>query len=94
MLCSLQASQFYTAIYLRGVLLHLIKDIYNEKLKKMSIRECNSIFYCSRYTLEVDKYMAIFVKQKRFSCIHMRCRSNVTEVSQSGISHTGKCGSF
>ena len=34
MLCSLQASQFYTAIYLRGVLLYLIKDIFNEKFKK------------------------------------------------------------
>ena len=34
MLCSLQASQFYTAIYLRGVLLYLINDIFNEKFKK------------------------------------------------------------
>ena len=35
MLCSLQASQFYTAIYLRGVLLYLIKDISNdEKFEK------------------------------------------------------------
>ena len=34
MLCSLQASQFYTAIYLRGVLLYLMNDIFNEKLKK------------------------------------------------------------
>ena len=34
MLCSLQASQFYTAIYLRGVLLYLINDIFNEKFNK------------------------------------------------------------
>ena len=34
MLCSLRASQFYTAIYLRGVLLYLIKDIFDEKFKK------------------------------------------------------------
>ena len=36
MLCSLQASQFYTAIYLRGVLLYLIKDIFNEKFKEFT----------------------------------------------------------
>ena len=41
MLCSLQASQFYTAIYLRGVLLYLIKDIFNEKLKKTLSNDIN-----------------------------------------------------
>ena len=38
MLCSLQASQIYTAMYLRGVVLYLIKDIFNEKFKKKLLR--------------------------------------------------------
>ena len=57
MLCSLQASQFYTAIYLRGVLLYLINDIFNEKFKKKKKKKKN--YYMTIFVTIVDYQMIL-----------------------------------
>jgi len=55
MLCSLQARQFYTAMYLRGVLLYLVNDIVNEKFqKKTIIRTGKSFQHCIEVQLTAE----------------------------------------
>ena len=69
MLCSLQAGQFYTAIYVRGVLLYLIKDIFNEKFKKV----IKKIFDQFRKKIETISITCLPQLEHHFPCIRVAC---------------------